>query len=236
MPAKASLPSALTDTSNQLSGSKRSSRSGKMSSNTTSSDFGKRPPSSSPVSRGPLTPTLEIPDKGKTSLKVPENGGATNLSKQTSRASSFRKKSPAVQTVEFKLVEDLRLVTMPVTSCLIVLFGYILVGTLLFSTWEGWSFLDGAYFCFISLMTVGFGDFVPGNSYIYNVEEDVTNKNEAKAKLVFGTVYILLGMAIIAMCLNLMQEKIIVNVRKIARRLGLIRASTIYYDPDQDEL
>ena len=33
---------------------------------------------------------------------------------------------------------------------------------------QGWSILDGAYFCFTSLMTIGFGDFVPGNSYIYN--------------------------------------------------------------------
>ena len=53
-----------------------------------------------------------------------------------------------------------------VTSCLAVLFGYIIVGTLAFSNWEGWSYLDGAYFCFISLMTVGFGDFVPGDRLV----------------------------------------------------------------------
>ncbi len=34
---------------------------------------------------------------------------------------------------------------------------------------------------------------------------------ESKAKLVIGTVYILLGMAILAMCFNLMQEKIVVQ-------------------------
>ena len=71
--------------------------------------------------------------------------------------------------------------------------------------------MDGAYFCFISLMTIGFGDFVPGNSYIYNVAENMSEE-EANAKLVLGAIYILLGMGIIAMCVNLMQEKIITQV------------------------
>ena len=76
---------------------------------------------------------------------------------------------------------------------------------------QDWSYLDGAYFCFTSLMTIGFGDFVPGNSYIYNVAENMSEQ-EANAKLVLGAIYILLGMGIIAMCVNLMQEKIITQV------------------------
>jgi hypothetical protein len=63
-------------------------------------------------------------------------------------------------------------------------------------------------------MTIGFGDFVPGNSYIYNVLENMSEK-EANAKLVLGTIYILLGMGIIAMCVNLMQEKIITQVNLV---------------------
>ena len=39
-------------------------------------------------------------------------------------------------TVKFKLVEDLSLVTIPITTCLLVLLGYILVGAALFSAWE----------------------------------------------------------------------------------------------------
>ena len=126
-----------------------------------------------------------------------------------------------VNTVEFKLVEDLRLVTVPVISCLMVLIGYIIFGAVLFSAWENWNYADGAYFCFTSLMTIGFGDFVPGKDYIFQVDEE--SEKEGRAKLILGTVYILLGMALLAMCLNLMQEKIVVQVRTVARRLGLLR-------------
>ena len=46
---------------------------------------------------------------------------------------------------------------------------YLVIGAVLFSAWEGWSFLEGFYFTFITLTTIGFGDFVPGDS-ISNVE------------------------------------------------------------------
>ena len=45
-------------------------------------------------------------------------------------------------------------------------FGYILLGATIFSTWENWSFLEGAYFSFITLTTIGFGDFVPGDAVL----------------------------------------------------------------------
>ena len=136
-------------------------------------------------------------------------------------------------------MEDIRLVTIPVTSCLLVLLSYIVLGTVLFSMWEGWNYLDGAYFCFTSLLTIGFGDFVPGKQYIYQVRllgyniylhtdrviqvHDDIDPVEAQAKMAMGTVYILLGMAIVAMCLNLMQEKIVQQLRTAMRRIGLLR-------------
>ncbi|KAI8442538.1 hypothetical protein MSG28_006005 [Choristoneura fumiferana] len=39
---------------------------------------------------------------------------------------------------------------------------YIMFGSMIFGLWENWDQLDGAYFCFISLSSIGFGDFVPG--------------------------------------------------------------------------
>merc|ERR1719411_1269046 len=154
------------------------------------------------------------------------------LSAKISRTSAPPTVAKEEEVIKFKLVEDIRLVTIPITSCLCVLLCYLVFGAILFAHWEDWSYLDGAYFCFISLMTIGFGDFVPGNNYIYNVGDNVTEQ-EANAKLVLGTIYLLLGLGIISMCFNLMQENIISQVRLLARSLGLIRE---YRDLDEDPL
>lgn len=58
-------------------------------------------------------------------------------------------------------------VTVPISLCLTVMVSYICGGALLFGEWEGWGFLDGSYFCFITLSTIGFGDIVPGKLLKY---------------------------------------------------------------------
>lgn len=50
---------------------------------------------------------------------------------------------------------------MPIWLCVFLVASYIVAGTFLFKQWEGWAYLDAAYFCFITLTTIGFGDFVP---------------------------------------------------------------------------
>lgn len=67
---------------------------------------------------------------------------------------------------------------------------------MLFAKWEDWDMLDGSYFCFISLSTIGFGDIVPGGS-VYSESIELA--------FIFCSMYLMLGMALIAMCFNLMQ-------------------------------
>jgi hypothetical protein len=43
-----------------------------------------------------------------------------------------------------------------------ILFSYIFLGATLFSLWNNWAFGEAAYFCFVTLSTIGFGDYVPG--------------------------------------------------------------------------
>ena len=179
--------------------------------------------------------------RGVVSSEASDGGQQTGLLSRIS-AKMSRTSAPAMardketgdteDVIKFRLVEDIRLVTVPITSCLLVLLTYLVLGAMVFAHWEDWTYLDGAYFCFISLMTIGFGDFVPGKSYIYNFDETIP-ESEANAKLVLGAVYILLGMGIIAMCVNLMQEKIITEVRRLVRSLGLIRE---YHDVDGEEI
>ncbi|CAD7013848.1 unnamed protein product [Ceratitis capitata] len=88
---------------------------------------------------------------------------------------------------------------------------YILAGAILFSRWEEWDYLDGSYFCFISLSSIGFGDLVPGERVI------TADKDKVEVSFILCAVYLLLGMALIAMCFNLMQEQVIHNVRAIKR-------------------
>ncbi|XP_055953253.1 potassium channel subfamily K member 17-like [Argiope bruennichi] len=106
-------------------------------------------------------------------------------------------------------------VSVPITLCMVILVGYISGGAVLFSLWEGWGFLDGSYFCFVTLSTIGFGDLVPGDSVI--------SEGGSQEKLVMCSLYLLFGMALIAMCFNLMQEEVIHKVRSCGKRIGIIK-------------
>ncbi|XP_037092491.1 TWiK family of potassium channels protein 7-like [Pollicipes pollicipes] len=111
---------------------------------------------------------------------------------------------------------DLSTVTVPISMCLIIMAVYICGGAMFFARLEGWDFLTSCYFCFISLSTIGFGDYVPGDS----IRSD---SGRVEAGFVLTSMYLMLGMAIIAMCFNLMQEEVIQKVRSCAKCLGCLR-------------
>ena len=88
---------------------------------------------------------------------------------------------------------------------------------MLFSAWEGWSMLDGGYFCFITLTTIGFGDFVPGDAVLNDGSE------HGQAKLIIACVYLLMGLTVVAMMINLVQEEVVIKLRELAITLGIIK-------------
>lgn len=83
------------------------------------------------------------------------------------------------------------MVTVGFFSCLSTL----CVGAVLFSHCEGWSFLHAFYYCFITLTTIGFGDYVA-------LQKDDSLQNDPRyVALCF--VYILMGLTVIGAFLNL---------------------------------
>lgn len=104
-------------------------------------------------------------------------------------------------------------ITVPSTACLWVIIGYVVAGSIMFATWEGWDYLDSAYFCVTSLCKIGMGDLVPG----WN-QDDSTESSQTK--LIINFVYLLLGMGLIAMCYNLMKEDVYVKARELKEQLN----------------
>jgi hypothetical protein len=105
-----------------------------------------------------------------------------------------------------------------VTLVLVVLSGYIGLGAAVFSTWEEWSLLDGAYFCFITLSTIGFGDLVPGKSF----QRAADPHGEGQIQLVVCCIYLLLGLVLIATAFSLVQEEVVAKCRAAAKKIGLL--------------
>lgn len=116
----------------------------------------------------------------------------------------------------------------PIWLCVFLVVSYIFGGAFLFSKWEKWELLDSAYFCFITLTTIGFGDFVPAY---------------AQKGIALCSLYLLFGIALLAMSFNLVQEEVINNVKSVAKRLGIIKETDDEeeaedydeYDPEYEE-
>ncbi|ESO84618.1 hypothetical protein LOTGIDRAFT_131885 [Lottia gigantea] len=110
-------------------------------------------------------------------------------------------------------------VRVPVTLTFLILIGYIIGGAIMFGLWEKeWDILIGSYFCFITLSTIGFGDFVPGT------DADSWANHE---KNIICSAYLLFGMAIMAMCFHLMQEEVRLKCRRLAHRIGLFKEELV---------
>ena len=92
-----------------------------------------------------------LPSSSTATTKVASNNfqGPANTLEQSS--------SPNVVELVDNLSIDYRKVTIPISVTLSLLSSYLILGAALFSEWENWKFLDGAYFCFVTLATIGLG-------------------------------------------------------------------------------
>ncbi|XP_051925820.1 potassium channel subfamily K member 9 [Hippocampus zosterae] len=105
------------------------------------------------------------------------------------------------------------MVTVGFFSCV----GTLCIGAAAFSHYEDWSFFQSYYYCFITLTTIGFGDFV------------ALQKNRALQRkplyVAFSFMYILVGLTVIGAFLNLVVLRFLTMNSEDERRDAEERAS-----------
>jgi hypothetical protein len=109
-------------------------------------------------------------------------------------------------------------ISIPVSLVLVILVGYVAIGALLLRVWEDWDFFTAFYFSFITMTTVsaaacvksenvcgqvGFGDIVP----------------EKQAYFLLDLLYIIIGLAITTMCIDLVGIQYIRKIHYFGRAI-----------------
>lgn len=163
-------------------------------------------------------------EREKVSIQSAERSTSDNSLQQGSSLCSNEEEEEEEYSVEDdNKLESLNRVSVPISLSLTVMVCYICGGAILFGEWENWGFLDGSYFCFITLATIGFGDMVPGDAVVTDGDSFGGLVN---LQFIFCSLYIIFGMAVIAMCFSLMQEKVVRGVLALGRKVGIIKTES----------
>uniref|UniRef100_A0AC35TQ48 Ion_trans_2 domain-containing protein n=1 Tax=Rhabditophanes sp. KR3021 TaxID=114890 RepID=A0AC35TQ48_9BILA len=101
---------------------------------------------------------------------------------------------------QMELVEEQRI---PALLVLLILVIYTGLGGVLMSSLESWSFFDSFYWSFITMTTVGFGDVQVHNEKYY----------------FFVIIYIIVGLAITTMCIDLVGVQYIRKIHYFGRKI-----------------
>lgn len=100
----------------------------------------------------------------------------------------------------------------PIIVVFFILIFYVSLGTVIFALWENWSLIDGAYFCFVTLTTIGYGDFVPLKTF-----------QGPEIQLFACCAYLLLGLVLVAMAFSILETQLIWKCKRLAVRLKLAK-------------
>ncbi|XP_049539347.1 potassium channel subfamily K member 18 isoform X3 [Anopheles darlingi] len=110
---------------------------------------------------------------------------------------------------------------LPISVAIFILVAYMLFGATIYFTWENWSFFEAFYFVFISISTIGFGDFVPQHP-IY---------------MMCSILYLIFGLALTSMCINVVQLKLSDSFRQASAKIGatiglqMAEAASLHHSP-----
>ena len=106
-------------------------------------------------SRIPLIRTQAPPSGGKAIRRLASSRSEDGLATRPSYA--------AMPNYDIRALR--RPKKLPISLAIVTVLAFLGLGAVVFTIWEEWNLLDGAYYSFITLSTIGFGDMVPGKSY-----------------------------------------------------------------------
>ncbi|KAL2730833.1 uncharacterized protein V1478_005246 [Vespula squamosa] len=107
--------------------------------------------------------------------------------------------TPAMST--FAIDDEFNL---PISVAIFILLGYIFIGATLYNAWEEWGFFESFYFVFISMSTIGFGDYVPKHPMY----------------MMCSIIYLVFGLALTSMCINVVQVMLSDSFKQASQKIG----------------
>lgn len=93
---------------------------------------------------------------------------------------------------------------LPISLAIFILVLYIFLGAVVYCYWEEWNFFASFYFVFISMSTIGFGDYVPRHPIC----------------MIVSIVYLVFGLALMSMCINVVQVKLSDTFKQASVKIG----------------
>lgn len=151
----------------------------------------------------PATATNEIVPGTISPIQItPHATHPASLASTMSRGGATSPQCESPQTLpEIEIDDEFNL---PISLAISILVFYMLSGAIVYNIWEKWGFLNAVYFVFISMSTIGFGDYVPQHP-IY---------------MMASIIYLVFGLALTSMCINVVQIKLSNTFRMASAKLG----------------
>ncbi|XP_038071291.1 TWiK family of potassium channels protein 18-like, partial [Patiria miniata] len=145
---------------------------------------------------------------GNTNLAFAPDGETREEEKKTPSSPRTSPDSIAVKGTDNREDTGSEQRHVPVVLVVAILLMYTFIGALMIAYVEGWYYGEALYFTFITLTTIGFGDFVPVKHYM-----DIPS--------FFGClVYTIVGLSVMSMCIALVQAKVVGLMSRVAGKIG----------------